>query len=104
MPSEMVKHVVIWKLKDEFTDEQKKEHSLRIKNGLEALQGQIEGLLQLEVYINMLDGCIGDIILQSTLTDKEALARYKNHPKHKEAAAAFVAPATQERLAADFEI
>ena len=37
----MVKHIILWNLKDEFTEEQKADIRAGIKEGLEGLAGQI---------------------------------------------------------------
>lgn len=37
----MVKHIILWTLKDEYTEAQKKEIRAGIKKGLEGLKGQI---------------------------------------------------------------
>ena len=40
----MVKHIIIWNLKDELSAEEKKERCRLIKQGLESLAGKIDGL------------------------------------------------------------
>ena len=45
----MVKHVILWQLKDEFSAEEKESIKAGIKNGLEGLQGKIEGLVEIKV-------------------------------------------------------
>ena len=37
----MVKHVILWTLKEEYSDEQKKEIKKDIKAGLEGLKGTL---------------------------------------------------------------
>ena len=39
----MVKHIILWKLKEEFSEEEKKQIKAGIKEGLEGLAGQIPG-------------------------------------------------------------
>lgn len=58
----MVKHVIIWKLKEEHTAEK---DSIRAaaKEHLEALVGQIDGLLYLHVDVHPLASSNGDMIL-----------------------------------------
>ena len=41
----MVKHVILWKLKDELAGEEKEQVKAGIKEGLEGLAGQIPGLI-----------------------------------------------------------
>lgn len=40
----MVKHIILWKLKEEFSEEEKKQIKAGIKEGLECLAGQIPGM------------------------------------------------------------
>ena len=46
----MVKHVIIWTLKDEYTEEEKSTIKKGIKEGLEGLQGIVPGLIKIRVY------------------------------------------------------
>ncbi len=47
--SKMVKHVILWTLKEEYSDTQKAEIKAGIKEGLEGLKGQIPGLIEIRV-------------------------------------------------------
>ena len=47
----MVKHVILWQLKDELSAEEKAEVKKGIKEGLEGLAGKIPGLLDIQVQI-----------------------------------------------------
>jgi len=81
----MVKHIVFWKLKDEANSNTKLENANTIKQRLEALKGQIEGLINIEVGIDFLHSEeSADIVLYSEFESKEALIFYANHPLHKE--------------------
>ena len=40
----MVKHIILWQLKDEYSDAEKADIKAGIKAGLEGLAGQIPGL------------------------------------------------------------
>ena len=42
----MVKHVILWKLKEEFSAEEKQQIKAGIKEGLEGLAGQIPGMTE----------------------------------------------------------
>ena len=78
----MVKHVILWKLKDEITEGTKEEAIAKIKRDLEALNGQIEGLVSLKVIVPDLTSSNADIMLDSTLESEEALKGYQVHPAH----------------------
>ena len=43
----MVKHIILWTLKDEYTQAQKAEIRAGIKEGLEGLKGQIPGMIDI---------------------------------------------------------
>ena len=48
----MVKHIILWKLKEEFSEEEKKQIKAGIKEGLEGLAGQIPGMTEIKVRID----------------------------------------------------
>lgn len=48
----MVKHVILWTLKNEYSKEEKEAIKAEIKAGLEGLAGQIPGLLEIHVNTN----------------------------------------------------
>jgi len=100
----MIKHIVMWKLKEtELTT--KKMVMEKIKTELEALNGQIEGLIRLEVGIDFLQSESSyDIVLYSELENKEALDYYQSHPLHCAVANEYVKPAVSLRKAVDYEI
>ena len=62
----MVKHVILWTLKDSLSDEEKKSVKAGIKEGLEGLAGQIPGLTDIHVYTNGLASSNADVMLDST--------------------------------------
>ena len=45
----MVKHIILWQLKEELTAEEKEHVKAEIKEGLESLQGKIPGLIDIKV-------------------------------------------------------
>ncbi len=72
----MVTHVVMWNLKDTETQQ---EAGQEMKHKLEALVGQVPGLLEARVHL----GFAGyDVCLVSRLESREALEVYQNHPAH----------------------
>ena len=100
----MVKHIILWQLKDEFTEEQKKEIRQGVKEGLEGLVGKVPGLLAVHVQAEMLPSSNADIMLDSTLEDAEALKNYAHHPEHVKVADTKVRPFTKNRVCMDFEV
>lgn len=100
----MVKHIILWKLKDEFDDAQKAEIRKGIKCGLESLKGIIPGLTDIHVQTEYLPTSNADVMLDSTFESFEALKNYAMHPAHQEAANTKVRPFTEKRMCLDFEI
>ncbi len=78
----MIRHIVMWKFKssDGFNS---KESAKNVKEKLESLNGQIPGLIKMEVGINCNDSATSyDAVLVSEFESWEALANYKSHPLH----------------------
>lgn len=100
----MVKHVIIWNLKDEFSDSEKENIKKGIKEGLESLQGKIPGLVDIKVNIAGLASSTGDLMLDSTFESAEALKGYSVHPEHVAVADSKVRPYTAVRSCFDYEV
>lgn len=97
----MVKHFIIWKLKDTFTEEEKKAARAEAKRRLESLNGKIEGLVSITVHTDLLTSSTGDMMLESYFLSEDALKFYQSHPLHLEAAG-YVRSVVAERLCLDF--
>ena len=100
----MVKHIIIWTLKDTFSSEEKKNIKRTAKENLEALVGKIDGLIDLKVQIEFLSTSNGEMMLDSTFEIFDALKTYAIHPAHQAVANEFVRPYTSARSCVDFEI
>lgn len=100
----MVKHIILWTLKDEYSDAEKAEIKAGIKAGLEGLAGQIPGLLEVHVNINGLPSSTADLMLDTTFESAEALKGYSTHPAHVAVANGKVRPYTKVRSCLDFEV
>ena len=100
----MVKHVILWNLKDEYSAEEKERIKAGIKEGLEGLKGQIPGLLDIQVNTNGLASSNADLMLDSTFESEEALKGYAVHPAHVAVADGKVRPYTASRVCLDYEI
>lgn len=98
----MVKHVIIWALKDDISD--KAALIGKIKVALEGLVGKIDGLLEMKIISNGLSSSKGDLMLDSTFRDEAALKFYAAHPEHVEIADTLVRPNVATRLAYDYEV
>ncbi len=95
-----VKHIIIWKLKEEHNTEAVK---LGIKENLESLLGVVPGLLKIKVQIKSLSSSNADVMLYSVFESVDALKGYSVHPAHVKVADTFVRPYTQVRSCLDFE-
>lgn len=100
----MVRHIILWKLNEELSAEEKKSVKEGIKAGLEGLVGKVPGLIEVTVNIDgRLDSSNCDVMLDSVLESPEALKGYAQHPEHVAVANGKVRPYTVQRTCLDFE-
>ena len=97
----MVKHIILWKLKEEYNSFSVKQG---IKDGLEGLMGKIPGLVEIQVNINGLESSNADLMLDSLFEDEAALKNYAVHPEHVAVADGKVRPYTKSRVCLDYEV
>ena len=97
----MVKHVILWKLKEDVAD--KASVKAGIKSGLEGLKGVVPGLVEIVVWTEGLASSNADVMLDSTFESEAALKGYAVHPAHVAVANEKVRPFTQTRLCLDYE-
>lgn len=77
MTKRMLKHVLMFRLKDKTKGAQE------IKAALEALPQAIPEILAYEVGINVSQSpAASDLFLYSEFEDEAALERYRRHPEH----------------------
>ncbi|MBQ6463789.1 MAG: Dabb family protein [Pseudobutyrivibrio sp.] len=100
----MVKHIILWTLKDELSAEEKEQVKKGIKEGLEGLAGKIPGMIDIKVNINGLASSNADLMLDSTFENEDALKGYAVHPEHVAVADGKVRPYTKIRSCLDFEV
>lgn len=96
----MVKHIILWKLKEEHNNQEVKKG---IKDGLEGLMGVVPGLLEIKVQTEKLDSSNVDVMLYSVFENEAALKGYAVHPAHVNVADTKVRPYTETRSCIDFE-
>ncbi|MBQ9861404.1 MAG: Dabb family protein [Clostridia bacterium] len=99
----MVKHVILWKLK-EMPETELSAVKADIKTHLESLAGKIPGLLEIKVYTNKLDSSNVDVMLDSSFESEAALKGYAVHPDHVAVADTYVRPFTATRACLDFTV
>lgn len=100
----MVKHVILWQLKEELTAQERSDAKKEIKAGLEALAGQIAGLLEIRVNTSPLASSNADVMLDSAFLDEASLKAYAVHPAHVAVANTKVAPFVKSRVCMDYEV
>lgn len=100
----MVRHVIVWTLKDEYPDSEKEQIKAGIKEGLEGLQGKIPGLVEIKVNTDKLASSSGDAMLDSLFENEEALKNYSSNPLHVEVANTKVRPYVKIRSSFDYEV
>ncbi len=96
----MVKHVILWNLKEESNTPKVKAD---MKRELEKLVGIVPGLIKMQIAIEPLPTSNADVMLYSELESAEALNGYATHPAHVYVADTFVRPFTKTRTVIDFE-
>lgn len=97
----MVKHIILWKLKESLSEEEKAAARAEAKRRLENLNGKIDGMISLKVVTDRLPSSNADMMLDSEFENAEALAGYQVNPLHVEAAT-FVRSVVEARLCLDF--
>ena len=100
----MVRHVILWNLKETQQEEETKKIKAGIKEGLEGLAGKIPGLREIRVNTEPLPSSNCDVMLDALFEDEAALKGYSVHPDHVEVANTRVRPYTAVRTCMDYEV
>lgn len=79
----MIKHIVMWKIKDFAEGKSREENIAYIKSRLENLADIIPQIKFLEVGKNINPAADYDAVLYSEFDSPEDLEIYQNHPEHK---------------------
>jgi hypothetical protein len=98
----MIRHIVAWNFREEFTAEENKGYAEEIKRELKNLKNLIDGIVSIEVLTNPMFSCESDIMLDSVFVDEEAYKIYQSHPEHVRVGANVVRPRTCNRKCFDF--
>lgn len=99
----MVRHIVMWTLENEYSEEARQKILVEAKAGLESLKGQITGLTDLIVVTEGLAGSNADILMECTFTDKTSYEKYKINHKHIAVTTAKIRPFVSEKICMDYE-
>lgn len=100
----MIKHIILWKIKEDKSEEEKKQIKIGVKSGLEGLRGVVPGLQNISVVTEGLPSSNADIMLDSEFESEEALKNYAVHPAHVKVADENVRPFMEVRMCMDFEV
>ncbi|KVN34052.1 stress responsive protein [Burkholderia pyrrocinia] len=81
----MIRHIVMWKLKELAEGATRAQNALRLKEKLDACRDIVPGILHLEVGLATpgLEATY-DVVLVSDFVDQAALDAYQVHPVHEE--------------------
>lgn len=100
----MIKHIVMWTLKDHAEGRSKQANASLMKDMLEALADVIPEIVSLEVGLNMAESeAAYDIVLVSSFNSRKDLDTYQVHPAH-EQVKSFVAQVREKRAVVDYEV
>lgn len=99
----MVRHIILWKIKEDIDVTQKHNIKLGVKEGLEGLLGIIDGLKEINVQTDALSSSNADLMLNSLFESEEALRAYALHPAHVKVADEAVRPFMEVRMCMDFK-
>ena len=100
----MIKHIVMWKLKDQAEGADRTANAAKMKALLEDCRDIAPGIVQFEVALAQpgLEATY-DVVLYSVFKDKWALDAYQDHPQHA-ALKPFIAAVRTERHCMDYEV
>ncbi|WP_434297518.1 Dabb family protein [Clostridium sporogenes] len=100
----MIKHIVMWKLKEFAEGKSKLENANKIKTSLEDLQNRIDEVKLIEVGVNINNFKQAyDVVLYSEFENLEDLNLYQNHPDHLKVGE-FINKVKEERIVTDYEV
>ena len=100
----MVRHIILWTLKDSLTAEEQRAVKASAKEQLEGLYGKVPSLRSIQVHIHPLKTANCDMMLECVFDDAKGLAEYSQHPAHVAVADAYVRPYTSSRVCMDCEV
>lgn len=99
----MIKHIVMWKIKESHEGADKGELMRRIKEELEGLKNVIPEIKTMEIGRNSNELPTSfDIALYSEFESQEDLDIYKEHPEHVKVAQ-FVRQVAMDAVVVDYE-
>ncbi len=100
----MIKHIVMWKLKDFAEGADRATNAAKMKEKLESCAALVPGTLKFEVALAQpgLEATY-DVVLYSEFDSKGALDAYGDHPTH-QAIKGFIGAVRESRQCMDYHI
>jgi hypothetical protein len=99
----MIRHIVLFKLRDFGTPEEKMKAAETVRAELLALKKKIPVILEFEVGINFtVNDAAYDLAINSSFSSKEDLKTYQVHPEH-QAFILFNKNYSAEKIVLDYE-
>lgn len=99
----MVRHIVMWQLKDSLSKEERETACRKIKTDIEGLQEKIPQIRELTVGMNCNPEEEYDIVLNGLFDSLQDIKLYAVHPEHV-MVAGFIKGVVQKRCAADYVV
>lgn len=100
----MIKHIVMWRLKDFANGVNKEENAKKLKSHLESLKSKIKEIKHIEVGINItISEAASDVVLYSEFDSMDDLEAYQRHPEHMKVVD-FVNEIRLERRVVDYKV
>lgn len=100
----MLKHIVMWKLKEQAEGNTNIKNALLMKEMLETLKNSIPEIGLIEVGLNVNSSAVAyDVVLYSEFKDEEAFEIYLDHPEHLKVAE-FVGKVYDDRVVVDYMV
>ncbi len=100
----MIKHLVMFKLKENAEGATKIENALKLVSKLEDLKEHIPEIVQMEAGCNCNPSDAAyDVALYSSFVNREELEKYRIHPEHVKVAA-FIGNVAEDRAVVDYEV
>ena len=100
----MIKHIVMWKLKDQAEGADRLSNAHEMKRRLDECAAIVPGIVTFEVTLAQPDlEATYDVVLYSEFADRAALSAYIQHPVH-QAVVPFIGAIREGRQCMDYEV
>lgn len=100
----MIRHIVMWKLKEQAEGAGRAANALRMKALLDDCAGLVPGMGRFEVALAAPGmECTYDVVMYSEFESRAALEAYQQHPQH-QALKPFFSAVRDARQCMDYEL